>query len=525
MRAVRVICILSVLTLLAVSALMPVRAQEDVLPDAFEYSITRSGSDIVAVFSFTQALKSGTFIFALSYDPAVVELKSADTNREMSFCGKTLGEYSVTYSQITAGDELPAGELAVFVFSITDTDARRAVFGIHSVEPQIRVDSTVSVPLNDAVIRRYNTASGDVIEYEASPRGDRLAVKSCSTAARGMVTIPAYVNAIPVTSVADGAFANCGAVTRVKLPQTVGTIGSRAFEGCTGLLSVDLPGRAFTLGEYAFAGCTSLLSADLSGAADIPDYAFFGCTSLAQVTFSRGLERIGGYAFAQSGIKKALLPAALESIGESAFSGCRALSEVMLPGGLQQAGSGAFYGCVSLRQLVAPCAVQWGTDCFCDKTTVYTAQNSTAYTSAQAQGVPCEILPFEPASLCAVYDDEGLLFTYRTATADSADFGRDTGIYEFTALPAYGYTLYGTGAGVAVYSGSQLYRQYTLVVYNDLTGNAVTDIADVMLAQLALSGHAQLDTYAFLAADIDADGEITDSDFKKICKAAVSDAY
>jgi len=58
---------------------------------------------------------------------------------------------------------------------------------------------------------------------------------------------------------------------------------------------------------------------------------------------------IGDRAFAGSAITAIVFPAALESIGASAFDGCTALVEVTLPDGLLSIGDYAFRGCKALQ--------------------------------------------------------------------------------------------------------------------------------------------------------------------------------
>ena len=55
-------------------------------------------------------------------------------------------------------------------------------------------------------------------------------------------------------------FIQCTAISEVKIPNTVTTIGQSAFNACTGLTSVTIPSGVTTIGGAAFLNCTGLTS-------------------------------------------------------------------------------------------------------------------------------------------------------------------------------------------------------------------------------------------------------------------------
>ena len=67
---------------------------------------------------------------------------------------------------------------------------------------------------------------------------DSGAVITKTTRTIGEVTIPAEIDGYPVTSVANGTFANCGDLTSVTIPNSITNIGCSAFYGCSGLTNV-----------------------------------------------------------------------------------------------------------------------------------------------------------------------------------------------------------------------------------------------------------------------------------------------
>ena len=67
----------------------------------------------------------------------------------------------------------------------------------------------------------------------------------------------------------------------------------------------------------------------------ICDSAFSGCRSLSEI----------------------VIPSSVTSIGKGAFSGCRSLSEIVIPSSVTSIGKGAFFACDSLSKIVIPSSV------------------------------------------------------------------------------------------------------------------------------------------------------------------------
>lgn len=141
----------------------------------------------------------------------------------------------------------------------------------------------------------------------------------------GAITIPDKHNGLPVTSVADSAFAGSNNVTSVTIGKNIRSIGVRAFSNCS------------FLNEIVFAEDGALES--------VAQSAFQSCTALASVA----------------------IPDTVTSLGPSAFAYCRGLEEVSLPDSLSNIGAGAFLGCVALKEITVPKSVRSiGTRAFSD---------------------------------------------------------------------------------------------------------------------------------------------------------------
>ncbi len=156
-----------------------------------------------------------------------------------------------------------------------------------------------------------------------------------------------------VTAIADNAFKDCSALTKVTLPSTVTQIGEYAFMG-TAIKSVNLK-YVRTVGKGAFKNCTSLEFFTYGPYLEnISDEMFYGCTSL--------MNRI---AFDNFG--SAMAKPKIASIGVSAFENCTALSGGFAPEGLTAIKEAAFRGSgitsITIRQTVTSIGAQAFKNC------------------------------------------------------------------------------------------------------------------------------------------------------------------
>lgn len=204
----------------------------------------------------------------------------------------------------------------------------------------------------------------------------------------GTVSIPETVGGRRVSRIADGAFAGCGELSGVNVPESVTSVGANAFsgtallksqtgdvryagrlavwcdpeadkvtvkEGTLGLAdrlfylaedleSVSLPSTLVELGTATFHGCKKLESVNIpEGVESIGGGAFAECSALTSLTLPRGLKSVGSYAFYNSGITSVSLPESVEFIGKGAFQNS-ALSSVDIGSGYINIGGLAFEG-------------------------------------------------------------------------------------------------------------------------------------------------------------------------------------
>ena len=221
----------------------------------------------------------------------------------------------------------------------------------------------------------------------------------------GISIIDAYVEidlTYTVTSIGNGAFSYCTALTSITIPNSVTSIGYGAFSGCSGLTSVTfhceridnwfegsrsikevvigdevkeigdyafgglssltsvtIPNSVTSIGYGAFSHCTALTSVTIpNSVTSIGDAAFYGCSGLTSVTIPNSVTSIGSVAFRDcTGLTSITIPNSVTSIGSSAFFGCSGLTSVTIPNGVTSIGSSAFSGCSGLTSITIPGSV------------------------------------------------------------------------------------------------------------------------------------------------------------------------
>ena len=90
----------------------------------------------------------------------------------------------------------------------------------------------------------------------------------------------------------------------------------------------------------------------------ICDSAFSGCRSLSEIVIPSSVTSIGDNAFSYcDSLSEIVIPSSVTSIGDSVFSGCVSLSEIVIHSCVNSIGNSAFHGCNSLSGIVIPSSV------------------------------------------------------------------------------------------------------------------------------------------------------------------------
>ncbi len=172
----------------------------------------------------------------------------------------------------------------------------------------------------------------------------------------------------------SGSLYNCRSLTALTLPflglnagSTENATLSALFGGNipTNLKTVELLGGELGVGAFKNASVTTV---KLPSSVDsIPESAFENCSALTEVDFTDGgnIFEIGAAAFKGCSALVTLdLSNSVRAIGASAFEGCKLLSEFTIPTSVNVIGERAFYGCESLVSVNLSSVSQIGSSAF-----------------------------------------------------------------------------------------------------------------------------------------------------------------
>ena len=191
----------------------------------------------------------------------------------------------------------------------------------------------------------------------------------------GYMEIPSEIDGKVVTYIGSGAFYSADALTGVKIPDTVRTIGGTAF-GWSGLVYALIPDSVTYIGWEAFKCCDGLKRlSSIPQDAEIDWGAFQECPKLADengfviinntvygyfgddanVVIPDGMTSIGyGLFWGNSSVTNVVIPTSVTRIESWAFYACRQLTSVTIPKGVTIIERVTFESCSSLTNVVIP---------------------------------------------------------------------------------------------------------------------------------------------------------------------------
>lgn len=163
-----------------------------------------------------------------------------------------------------------------------------------------------------------------------------------------------------VTTIEEGAFGDCSALTNITIPNSVSEIGESAFDGCSSLTEITIPEKVTSLGYGTFDRCSSLKEVNLPQSLTfMAEECFKECIALENITIPEKVTGIEQEIFdGCSSLKNVIIPNSVTYIDNSAFSGCSALEGISIPNSVTRIGSWCFEECNSLKSITIPLSVQ-----------------------------------------------------------------------------------------------------------------------------------------------------------------------
>ena len=158
--------------------------------------------------------------------------------------------------------------------------------------------------------------------------GDHVEITGYDSDKAGYVSIPAYIEDLPVTKINAGAFKNHERISEVFLSTTIEEIDDEAFYGCTNLTAIHFPPALQRIGNRAFYKCTrSEIMIIPDTVSEIGEEAFAGCIYL----------------------KNVILPDRIRTIRRGTFSRNKSLNTISISGGVDRIECDAFKDCQALN--------------------------------------------------------------------------------------------------------------------------------------------------------------------------------
>jgi hypothetical protein len=208
-------------------------------------------------------------------------------------------------------------------------------------------------------------------EYSYTTNAGAIAINRYSGPG-GAVTIPTFINGLPVNSIGTNSFAGAN-LTSVTIPSRVTSIGGAAFYECYTLTNVEIPASVIAVGVEAFAFCTNLTAVMIPGSVtSMGESAFADCASLTSITIPGSVANIGFESFYQCySLTNATIGDGVTNIGENAFEYCTNLLAAFFEGNAPSADCTVFDYDDALTVFHLPGTTGWGSTFACVPTAVW----------------------------------------------------------------------------------------------------------------------------------------------------------
>lgn len=183
-----------------------------------------------------------------------------------------------------------------------------------------------------------------------------------------------------ITLIDEYAFSGCSGITAINIPSSA-AIGAGALSGCSLLASINIKGNAplhSLFGTISYEGSyqvrqgnkyfyvpSTLINVTIKDTTVIADSLLEGFSAVSTLTLPNNITKIGAYAFYGLQVLNELaLPATLSEVGDFAFFDNRRTVFSFAANNLQKVGAGAFQNCYLLTALDSSSIVSIGEAAF-----------------------------------------------------------------------------------------------------------------------------------------------------------------
>ena len=350
------------------------KATEEELKEAFidewgvKYSkdgrkLLKAPSDLKGDFSFKEGTKiiCDSAFSMCNFLTSIIVPNSVTSIGEGAFSGCILLFKIIIPNSVTSIGDLAfmdSNALSHIVISNSVTSIGDGTFyGCSSLTNIVIPDSVTSI--GDIAFYKCSSLSNIVIPDSVTSIGD-YAFEGCTSLSN--IVVPKSISCI-----GEGAFFDCYSLSNIVIPDNVTSIGSNAFKNCSSLSNIVIPDSVTSIGNGVFSGCFSLkyifIPVNVICLNGNPFSEWNGkldCLSTnfvheCDILFNKDKSEI--ISFRNQKIESYIIFSNVKRIGDSAFSGCRSLSNIIIPDSVTSIGDGAFYGCSSLTNIVLPDSV------------------------------------------------------------------------------------------------------------------------------------------------------------------------
>lgn len=176
-----------------------------------------------------------------------------------------------------------------------------------------------------------------------------------------------------ITEISQNSLSNLSTLRRVRIPDSVLSLGLGAFQDSANLARIDGMGNVSSIENYAFNGCASLKNIDLPGTLVTVGRSVFMNSGLESIVIPDSVtSELISICEDCASLISATIGKNVSKISTNAFRNCTRLSAVTIKNGVQEMLGDPFYSCTSLTEILIPNSVTAMQTAFTDCTNLAT---------------------------------------------------------------------------------------------------------------------------------------------------------